>query len=412
MAPSSPTRTEAVATVHDLRADLLGELDTARVPLDRIAGRLLAEAVEAERDVPPRSQATMDGFAVAAADDQPLALRERTTGPGDDPVEHELGTATRVRTGGPVPEGADAVVVRERATVDDGEVRVGGGSVTAGQHVVERGSVVVGGATVFESGHRLASRDAAILRELCREDVAVRERISTAILATGTEIHDGAEPDRDSDALANFVRAWGGDPALAGSVPDDPDRVGDRIAALAADHDVILTTGGTGVSAADETAGALADRAQVRLTDAALRPGSGTTAAWLPEAAAAVVALPGPPGAMLASATVLARPLFVDPSREATVTATAACGLAVPDRDVEFVVPVELRDTAAEVGETRLRAIPFGSPDSTVQLYGERYRPHLVSSCPHLSAADGFVVTGEGFAAGESLAVVPYEVVG
>jgi len=413
MAPASPTRESAVATVTDLRADLLATTGTTRVGLDEVGGRVLAEEVVAERDVPPHSQATMDGFAVAAADGSPLGLREfdAGVGPGDAPPSHEPGSATRVRTGGPVPEGADTVVVRERATVDDGDVRFDADP-TAGQHVIERGTVVAAGATVLDSGRRLVPRDAALLCELGRDEVTVRERLSTAILATGTEIHEGTEPDRDSEVLANLVRAWGGDPELAGSVPDDAERVGDRIAALAGEYDVVLTTGGTGVSAADETAGALADRAQIRLADAALSPGSGTTVAWLPEKSAAVVALPGPPGAMLASATVLARPLFVGSAREATVTATAARDLAVPDRPLAFVVPVEFRDEGADGGgETEPRAVPFGSPESTVQLYGERYRPHLVSSCPHLSAADGFVVTEEGFAAGDSLPVVPYEVV-
>jgi len=439
MVPSSPTREQAVATVRDLRGDLLANLDATSVSLDRISGRVLAESVVAERDVPPVSQATMDGFAVATADEPPLTLRAEPAGPGDTRPAHEPGTAIRVRTGGPVPDGADVVVVRERATVADGELRFDADGVTAGQHVLERGSILAAGETVLESGRRLAPRDPAVLRGLGRAEVAVRDRLSTAVLATGTEIHDGTEPDRDSDVLATLARAWGGDPEFAGSVPDDPERVGNRIAALAGEHDVVLTTGGTGVAAADETAGALADRADVLVTDTALRPGSGTTVAWLPERDAAVVALPGPPGAMLASATVLVRPLFVGVAREATVSATAARDLAVPDRDIEFVVPVEFRggDNGGDGGNGsdggdgsddgggsdnggdgsdrgnggEPRAVPFGSPDSTVRLYGERYRPHLVSSCPHLSAAEGFVVTADGFETGDSLSVVPYEVV-
>jgi len=161
-------------------------------------------------------------------------------------------------------------------------------------------------------------------------------------------------------------------------VPDDPDRVGDRTAVLATDHDVVVTTGGTGVASTDEIGGILRDRAEVRVADVAIRPGSNATLARLP-----------------------------------SVTARMTTPLPVPDRDLEFAVPVEFRDdgdrpTAEGSGDSLPPVVPFGHPASSVDLYEGRFRPHRVASCVRLSAADGFVLARSDLAAGDRVGVVPY----
>jgi len=420
---------EAVEAVLSVREDLTAPVDAGgdaeverasdRVSLDRLAGRVLAESVVAESDVPPESRATMDGVAVDAGDGSPLSLAGERVTPGDDPPVHEPGTARRVATGAPLPAGADAVVPREDVIVEDGTVDVG--PADSGAHVVARGSVVEAGETVLEAGRRLAPRDAATLRDLGCDDVPVRPRLSTAVLATGTEIHEGREPDRDSEFLANLVRSWSGAPTLAGSVPDDPGRVEERIATLAADHDVVVTTGGTGVGRTDETRGVLGDRAETRVRDPSIRPGSSTTVAWLPDTETVVVSLPGPPGAAFAGATLLCRPLFVGRSRLPTLAGELSCDLPVPDRELTFVVPVEFGEDGAgdptddgasgPADDGPVSVVPFGHPTSTVRLYGERFRPHRVATCARLSTADGFVLTGSDLQAGERVAVVPYTAV-
>lgn len=393
-----------------LRRSLLDRIETGRVAPDRIGQRVLARAVTADRDVPRRDRATMDGFAVAAGDDAPREIRESVVGPGGEAGEHRAGTATRVATGAFLPKGADAVVPVEDAAVADGTLV--GGDASPGQHVVAAGSVVAAGETVLSAGRRLAPRDAAVLRELGRDEVPVRRRLSAALLATGTEIHAGREPDRDSEFLANLLRAWGGEPRLAGSVPDDPDRVGDRIAALAEESDVVVTTGGTGVSDADETAGALRDRAEVVVERVAMRPGSNATVARLADESAVVASLPGVPGAAFLSALVLLRPLFVGETPAARVPARLDCDLPVPEADREFAVPVEFRRAADSGGETPRSVVPFGHPASSVALYEGRYRPHRVASCPRLSAAEGVVFTRSDLAANDDVDVVPYDALG
>lgn len=415
METPATTRERARAALLSLGEALLGG-GPEEAPLDRLAGRVLAAPVVAERDVPPLSHATMDGFAVTADDDPPLSLAEGRVAPGDDPPEHEPGVARRVATGGSLPSGADAVIPREDARVGDDALR--SIPVDPGANVVERASVVAAGETALDAGRRLAPRDAALLRDLGRDAVPVRPRLSAALLATGTEIYEGREPDRDSETLANLVRAWGGAPALAGSVPDDPDRAGERVAALATDHDVVVTTGGTGVGRTDETAGVLGEAAEVRVRDVPLRPGSNTTVAWLPDSGTAVASLPGPPGAAFSSATLFLRPLFVGRQRVPTLRGRMACDLPVPDQELTFVVPVELVDGSGgpvhgSDGPERetVRVVPFGHAESTVDLYGERFRPRRVSTCARLAAADGFVLTDGDLRADDRVDVVPYTAV-
>jgi molybdopterin molybdotransferase len=401
----------AVDAMGDLRVTLLNGTGTERVTLEELAGRVLAAEVVADGDVPPHSTATMDGVALDTGEDPPLDISGEALAPGDDPPDHEPGTARRVATGAPVPVGTDAVVPREELLADDG--RLTAVPVDSGDHRIRRGSVVAAGETVLREGRRLAPRDAPLLADLGRESVAVRERLSAAVLATGTEIHAGREPDRDSAFLANLVREWGGAATLAGSVPDDPDVVGDRVADLGRDHDVVLTTGGTGVSGRDETRETLGAQTEVRVSDVPVRPGSNTTVALLADSESVVVSLPGPPGAAFASATLLARPLFVGRSHSPTVAGTMTCDLPVPDRDLTFVVPVEMRNGSAESRDESgvPRIVPFGHPTSTVELYPDRFRPHRVATCARLSAADGFVLTGESLTEGERVAVRPYSVV-
>jgi molybdopterin molybdotransferase len=405
------TRAAATREILILRDALVGGLDTETVPLARLDGRVLASPVTAEREVPAAARTTMDGFAVAAADGTPRSIRSERVGPGDDPPDHQPGTATRVATGASLPRGADAVVPVEDAVGDDDRLTA---TVRSGQHVVGRGSVVAAGETVLPAGRRLAPRDAALLADLGREDVPVRRRLSVALLATGTEIAEGREPDRDSPFLANLVRSWGGDPVLAGSVPDDPDRVSERVAALASDHDVVVTTGGTGVASADETGDVLRERATVHVSNVAMRPGSNVTVARLDDGTV-VMSLPGVPGAAFASATLLLRPLFAGEATLPSVARRLDTSLAVPGQEVEFVVPVEVgggdEPTAPGAPARERTAVPFGHEASSVDLYEGRFRPHRVASCVKLSAADGFVLTRSDLEAGERVAVAPYRAV-
>jgi molybdopterin molybdotransferase len=398
--PDLLRRDDAVNRVLDLRRELLADRRRESVALDAIAGRTLADAVVAEADHPPHSHATMDGFAFDATADYPLTVRDEGVFPEDDPDPLDAGEATRIATGAPLPPGANAVLRREDAEVTDGRLR--GKAIDPGTYTYERGSNVAAGETLFEAGDRLSPKDAILLADLGYDAVPVHPRLDVRLLATGTEIHEGRHRDLDSPMLAGLVRSWGHDATYEGTVPDDYDTVVDRVATLAAESDVVMTTGGTSVGKKDYAVRALADLGEVLFHRVRIRPGKPIAVARLPDHDAVAVAVPGKPVGAHAVSTLVARPLFVGDQPCSRVDATADRGIDVGPSGFEYVVPVTLDDGAA---------MPLGHVDSPLSVYEDTFDPSVLSSSTRATRADGFVVTETGFDAGETVHAVPYPVV-
>jgi molybdopterin molybdotransferase len=390
----------AAARVADLRRRWFGRLDTEAVGLDGIAGRTLAEPIDAPVDVPARSHATMDGFAFDAEASYPLSVVDTDVFPEDDPPELAAGQAVRIATGAPVPPSANAVLKREEATVTDGELT--GPDLQPGTYVYERGSNVAAGERLFAAGERLAPKDAILLGDLGVETVTVRERLDAGLLATGTEIHEGRHRDLDSPMLAGLIRSWGHNAASEGSVPDDYDRVESRIADLAATHDVVVTTGGTSVGDKDYVIRALEALGEVLFHRVRLRPGKPIAVAELPEYDAVAVAVPGKPVGAHAVTTLVARPLFTGDTSLPTVPARLARGVDITTPGFAYAVPVTLEDGVA---------MPLGHVDSELAVYESAFDPSVLSSSTRATRADGFVLTETGVDRDEAVRVVPYPVV-
>ncbi|WP_157688548.1 molybdopterin molybdotransferase MoeA [Haloplanus rallus] len=390
-----PGRAAVAAIAAGLRETVV--CDTGTVPLDAIDGRRLAEPVVASAPLPAHDYATMDGFAVATGDGLPLSIRGRDIGPDDDQSGHEPGTATPIATGAPLPRGADAVVPEEDARVVDGTLR--GPRAGAGSHVIGRGSHVGAGETVLARGTVLSARNAALLRDLGRERVVVERPLSVGVVATGDEVAADVQPDRDSEAVAGLVRRWGHEATIERPIPDDPAVLRERLAALAADHDVLVTSGGTSVGSGDHTVDALADLGTVVQRGIALRPGRPVACVRLDEYDAVGVALPGKPVAAYVATVAVVAPLVGGERSHVWRTATAACDLALPEAPIEYALPVVVEDGTA---------IPVGSPASDVSLYDDRYRPGRVAACPRVLGADGIVFRTEPLAAGERLRWTPF----
>lgn len=387
-------RSTAVARLRD--APVGHATEPVSVRRDAIAGRIVADAVTAPADVPPDDFATMDGFALAVADGYPLTV-VGSVEPADDPPALAPGEAVRVATGAPLPDRADAVLPQEDATVTDGELT--GPSLSPGTNRYPAGKTVTGGERLFEPGARLAPRHAALLADAGVDEVTVRRPRSVGVLATGTEIAAGEQPDRDSEMLANLIDSWGHEPVLLGAVPDEADAVRSAIADAAAAHDAVITSGGTSVGRGDHVGRVLADHDSL-FSGVALRPGRPMTAALVDDTL--VCGLPGKPLAAHAAATLVARPAFVGTDRLPTVRADPTHRVELPDAPVEYAVPVTLDDG---------RATPLGHANSAFPLYGTRFAPGRAASSTRLTLADGVAVTTDPLVPGTSVDVIPHEVV-
>jgi molybdopterin molybdotransferase len=394
------SRSQAVERVLALRERVLADHPTETVPLAAVGDRALAEPIVAERDRPPRSKATMDGYAFDATESYPLAVRDDPVYPEDDPAPLEAGQAVRIFTGATLPEGANAVLKQEEATVSEGNLS--GTTISPGTYAYERGSNVRAGETLFPAGERLSPKDALLLGDLGYESVSVRERFEVGLLATGTEIHEGTVTDLDSPMLAGLLRAWGHEPTHEGTVPDEYERVRDRIAEVADARDVVVTTGGTSVGEKDYVVRALAELGEVLFHRARVRPGKPIAFAHLSDRDAVVVAVPGKPVGAHVITTLVARPFFVGETHLPSVPARLGVDLGVGPAGFEYVVPVTLAD-----GE----ATPLGHADSSLAVYEDTFDPSVLSSSTRATRADGFFLTETDRAAGTTVQVVPYPVV-
>jgi molybdopterin molybdotransferase len=386
--------------VQDLRERWLSRLGTETVGLGEIAGRALAEPIDAPTDVPAWSHATMDGFAFDATDDYPLSVVDADVFPEDDPPRIESGEAVRIATGAPLPPSANAVLKREEASVDEGQLT--GTDLDPGTYVYERGSNVAEGERLFAAGERLGPKDAILLGDLGIERVTVRERFDVGLLATGTEIHEGRHTDLDSPMLAGLVRSWGHDATYEGTVPDEYDRVESRIDALAHEYDVVVTTGGTSVGDKDYVIRALESLGEVLFHRVRLRPGKPIAVAELEAHDAVAFAIPGKPVGAHAVTSLVARPFFTGSASLSTVSAEMARDVAITTPGFAYAIPVTLDDGTA---------MPLGHADSPLTVYETAFDPSVLSSSTRATRATGFVLTESGVDRDETVEVVPYSVV-
>ncbi|HVT26838.1 MAG TPA: gephyrin-like molybdotransferase Glp [Lacipirellulaceae bacterium] len=161
-----------------------------RVPLREAMGLVLAEEVTSDINSPPYDKALMDGYAVRSADREPerQILEEIAAGA----VPHlplTPGTASRIMTGAPIPEGADAVVqVEHTELVDDYTVRLHNVEIMPGRNVLKMGASLRAGETILRRGTRLRAIEIAVLAEIGHAMVTVVPRPRLAILPTGNEL--------------------------------------------------------------------------------------------------------------------------------------------------------------------------------------------------------------------------------
>jgi putative molybdopterin biosynthesis protein len=237
-------------------------LSAETIPLPAALGRVLAEDVRAEVDVPGFDRANLDGFAVRAEDtygaseEAPLRLRvnSETIPTGVVPaLEVVAGSATPIATGGMLPRGADAVLAVEDTDLEDaGATVVVRRARTPGAAVSYAGTDIGCGETVLFAGTKLTSRETGLLAAIGRGEVSVVRRPRVAIFSTGDEIAAPGAPiraglvyDSNGRILADAVREIGGEPEFLGVFRDDLDAVRGALATALARADLVVLSGGT-----------------------------------------------------------------------------------------------------------------------------------------------------------------------
>lgn len=241
--------------------DSVMTLGVETVQLAQSLGRVLAEDIRANRDLPPYDVSAMDGFAVRSADlaAGPVMLEViEDIKAGDMPSREVLaGQCARIMTGAPVPRGADAVIrVEDTEAESDLCVRFTRAA-PVGNDIRLRGEGMRSGDVVLAAGTEITPGVVGVLATVKQAQFQVCRRPRVAILSTGNELEGMEEPvdpnkipDANSYALMAQVQALGIEPVLLGIARDDPVEL-ERYLRRGLEYDVLLVSGGTSVGVHD-----------------------------------------------------------------------------------------------------------------------------------------------------------------
>lgn len=269
-------------------------LEPERKPILECLGRVLAEDVHSAIDVPPLDNSAMDGYAVQAGDthgaDESSPRHLTVIGEvaaGSIPQETvRPGTAIRIMTGAPLPQGADTVVQFE--DTDELSRRSSGGSLTQigirrpakqGRHVRLKGEDIARGDLVLKRGTVLRPQEIGVLASVGHPAVLVIRRPVVAILATGDELVDvdqslspGKIYDSNNYTIAGEVSRYGGIPRILGigrdSIRSLTEKIDEGMAA-----DMLITSGGVSRGYYDMVKDVLAQRGEIGFWTVRMKPG-------------------------------------------------------------------------------------------------------------------------------------------
>jgi len=319
--PLETALSQLLAALDDrpLRTEMLSTLQAD--------GRVLAQDVVSQLEVPPHDNSSMDGYAVRCEDVAPgrtLPVSQRIAA-GSQGAPLQAGTVARIFTGAPIPLGADAVVMQE----DCQDVQGANSSVPAiqvqaqpqvGQWIRRRGEDVMYGATVLQSGLRLgpAALGMAASVGLAQLQVACKPRV--ALFSTGDElVMPGAVAPQDMPPgsiynsnrffLAALLRRMGCEVTDMGIVPDRLDATVQALRDAAQAHDLVLTSGGVSVGEEDHIKPAVQQLGRLDLWQIAIKPGKPFAHGRVD--AAHFIGLPGNPVSSFVTFLLLVRPFLL-----------------------------------------------------------------------------------------------------
>ncbi len=348
---------QPLITVEAALARITGALTPVGVEWVNIAqahGRVLAEAVTSQRTQPPFAVSAMDGYAVRANDVAKVPAKLTVIGqaPAGGAFTGTVGPgqAVRIFTGGPVPMGADTIVIQENTEalqyLDGNQVTVTQPAV-AGKHIRAEGLDFRTGDVMLAAGRRLGARDVALAAAMNVPWLLVRRRPRIALLATGDELVRPGEAigphqivSSNALGLAAMIAACGGEAIDLGIARDDREEL--RAMALGArGADMLITLGGASVGDHDLVQSVLGEAGlKVDFWKVAMRPGKPLIFGHMGQTP--MLGLPGNPVSSMVCGLLFVRPAIAALLGETgggntTRAAILGAGMAQNDNRQDYV---------------------------------------------------------------------------
>jgi len=309
---------QGLLSVDEALARLLAEAkpvpDVEQVPTLEATNRILARAQTSTMDVPPMDNSAMDGYAVSTKDASRLKVAQKImAGSVGKPLEK--GTAARIFTGAPIPQGADAVVMQEHTTVEKDFVVIDKPP-KPGDWIRLVGSDVKRGGEILPAGKRLLPQDTGLAASVGIKALPVFRKIRLGLFFTGDELVMPGEPlppgriyNSNRFTLRGLGEMFGCELRDYGIVPDSLEATREVLRRAAAECDLIVTSGGVSVGDADYVKPAVEAEGKLLMWRIAMKPGRPLAFGTVKKAF--FIGLPGNPVSSFVTFLIFVRPFLL-----------------------------------------------------------------------------------------------------
>ncbi|NEX21474.1 molybdopterin molybdotransferase MoeA [Thiorhodococcus mannitoliphagus] len=395
------SKDEAIAFLRS-RVEPLGE--TEHLGTNQALGRVLAEPVTSRIQVPGWDNSAMDGYAIRHADLAACKGRLRVSqripaGSTGQPLEP--GTAARIFTGAPVPQGTDTVVIQEICEPSADQVIIPL-DCKAGANIRRAGEDIQAGAEVMAAGVKLTPQHLGLAASVGVERLRVYQRLKVAIFSSGDELVMPGQPlgagqiyNSNRFSLLGLLQGWGCEVIDLGIVTDSLEATIEALRRGAEQADLIIASGGVSVGEEDHIKPAVEQLGTLDLCQVAIRPGKPVAFGWVQ--GTPFFGSPGNPVSLFVTLCLFARPLvrrmqgIADDPGPHELRLPAGFDWPRPDKRMEF---------------HRARLEPRDDGTLEVAVYPSRSSAVLSS----VAWADGFVQLqpGEVIKRGDRVAFIPF----
>ncbi|MBK1724345.1 molybdopterin molybdotransferase MoeA [Thiocystis violacea] len=340
------TKDEAIAFLASRVAPIA---DNESVPTDQALGRVLAQPVISAIQVPGWDNSAMDGYAIRHADLASLQGQLRVSqripaGSTGQPLEP--GTAARIFTGAPVPQGTDTVVIQEvcEHTGDSVAIPL---DCKPGTNIRRAGEDIQAGAEVIAAGVKLGPQHLGLAASVGVGELRVYRRLRVAVFSSGDELVMPGQPlgpgqiyNSNRFSLIGLLAGWGCDVIDLGIVKDSLDGTVEALARGAEHADLIIASGGVSVGEEDHIKPAVEQLGRLDLCQIAIRPGKPVAFGWVRETP--FFGTPGNPVSLFVTLCLFARPIvrrlqgIAGDAAARTLRLPAGFDWPRPDKRLEF----------------------------------------------------------------------------
>jgi molybdopterin molybdotransferase len=295
------------------------DLETENTSLLKANGKILAEDICSNIDVPPHDNSAMDGYAFNTEDlndSTTLELSQRIQA-GDSPQALRKGTAARIFTGANIPAGANTVEMQENCVPHTEQNTV---TITSkpelGKNIRRQGQDISKGSVVIEKGSVLRAQELGLLASIGINTVGTYKTLTVAVLNTGDELIEPGNPlpegkiyNSNRFLLEGILSGWGFTVMHHTIAEDDLESTKTALSLLAGKADIILSTGGVSVGEEDHIKPAVEALGELDLWKVAIKPGKPFAFGRVQNTP--FVGLPGNPASVFVTLLILARPYLL-----------------------------------------------------------------------------------------------------